>query len=437
MYSQYVSLIFLTKLLTIPESQAMRGINRSCQTDSQCRTYNSNLRCYSKPGLGDFVSRRCSCRSQWRYTGRECRPPPGWKAEPEPSSPEVDYVAVLMPTVFLSAATLIITICACYYVHTGNRELHRELKREHKRANQKYEIADTPANTETTTTANTTARENKYRPEEPPPHTPHIEVAVSDSESDEDEGPEIPVEVPEIPNTINLNVIETVKEEADNHSDQNSRVSPAPSSVSSVSGSRLSVRSLEGSRSGLHPLTGLIQPTGLVPGPGYQANMRLLFRQRPASAVSLAAGLTDQHFVLKSRPASAISRISSARPARQARRPASSFSSEPPAEESELDRTETLSSASRPGDRAGAKVEILQEETKSPPEKLNPSPPTNGIIKTVPVVTNGVRKVSDSGSTSSKSSVRFASEISNGKKPLMKKTSSSSISSGRPVCFSE
>ena len=422
MFTPHFSLIFLTTLITIPQTRAMKGIGRSCETDSQCRTYNTNLRCYSKPGLVDFVSRRCQCRAEWKYSGRECRPPSGWKAEPDRSQPEVDYVAVLMPTMFLSIATLIISICACYYVHSGNTELHRELKREAKRDNQKYHLNETTAST-----TSLTDRENKYRQVDHPPQTPHIEVTVSDSESDEDDGPEIPVELPEIPNTINSNDVETADVAVD---DEQPRVSPSPSPASSVCGSRLSVRSLEGKRSGLHPLTGLVQPTGLVPGPGYQANMRLLFRQRPASAVSLAAGLTDQHFVLKSRPASAISRISTSA------RPPASLSSHLAEEEPQQRKTETLMTAPRPGEEE----EILQEENKhpsAPSEKDKPisGPVTNGIIKNGPV-TNGVRKVSDSGSNCSKSSVRFATEINSGKKPLKKKTSSPSISSAKPVRIS-
>ena len=38
--------------------------------------------------------------------------------------------------------------------------------------------------------------------------------------------------------------------------------------------------------------------------------MRLLFKQRPSSAVSLGAETVSNHFQLKSRPASAISRLS-------------------------------------------------------------------------------------------------------------------------------
>ena len=436
MFTQYFSLILLTKLLTLRQARAESGLGRSCETDAQCRTFNTALRCYSKPGLVDFSSRRCQCRSGWKESGRQCRPPPGWKAETESSPPEVDYVAILTPTVLLSTATLVISICACYYVHSGNTELHRELKREHSQT--------------TARAASVTARENKYRPQEQPPRTPHIEVALSDSESEEDERPEISVELPEIPNSINLNITDTVEEEKeegeDHQEDQSSRLSPAPSSVSgtlagSVAGSRVSVRSVECVRSGLHPLPGLVQPTGVVRGPGYQANMRLLFRQRPASATSLAAGLTDQHLVMKSRPASAISRIdSSTRPASaisridsstKPARPTSILSSEP-------QETELMSS-SRPGDEEVGREEIRQEESRfnsgpseSEKHKPGPSPSTNnGIIKNGHV-TNGFRKIS-SESNCSKSSVRFATEIVNGKIPLKKKTSTSSISSGKPV----
>ena len=48
--------------------------------------------------------------------------------------------------------------------------------------------------------------------------------------------------------------------------------------------------------------------------------MRLLFKQRPSSAVSLGAETVSNHFHLKSRPASAISRISTV--ATVARQPA-------------------------------------------------------------------------------------------------------------------
>ena len=51
----------------------------------------------------------------------------------------------------------------------------------------------------------------------------------------------------------------------------------------------LSVRSLDQRRQNLHPLNGSVQPTGLVPQVGYQANIRLLFNQRPVSVISHGA----------------------------------------------------------------------------------------------------------------------------------------------------
>ena len=434
----------------------MRGHGKSCQEDSECRTYNPHLRCYTKPGLdSSLTSRRCQCRARWKNTGRGCSPPPGWKAplEPTPASPKVDYVAVLMPTVLLSLATLVISICACYYIHTGNRELHRELKREHHRSNLKYQI-------------DTREEDSNHKEVEQPPEARYIErVLVSDSDSDDGDQHLVPVdvEVPGVPSP-SANVIEKVKE---NHQNMQTSALPparigsgsvtgsvtgsvsgsASGSVSgSVSGSRLSVRSLEGKRSGLHPLNGLVQPTGLVPG--YQANMRLLFRQRPASAVSLAAGLTSQHFVLKSRPASAISRISTTA------RLSPGNSSDISEEETELSKSQNHISDLRVQEEKEEKVELEEKEEMvgKKEEKVRETDPpglysqhsksltanghtrhtTNGPVK------NGIRKnvePTDSDSNCPKSSVRFSSEIVSRKKQPKNQTSSTLTNSGKPKVF--
>ena len=365
MYTSCIALLFSTSLMVILEqASGMKGIGRACHGDEECRAYNTNLRCYSKPGLVEFVSRRCQCRSRWRYRGGECRPPAGWEEEERSDPPPVDYVSVLTPAVLLSSATLIISVCACYYIHTGNRELHRQLKSESQASGRQLG--------------------NKYRavdqPHIPPPPTPQTELADSESDGDEDDRPPAPVEDPVV--SINMNEIETVSEEKP---EEVKTTVPA-----SLSGSRLSVRSLEGRRSGLHPLNGLMQPTGLVPG--YQANMRLLFTQRPASAVSLAAGLTSQHFVMKSRPSSAISRISTT-----ARR-ASVLSSDGSINQTDL-RSQPQTSAQKPVE-VSRKSLNKQQTGQSANGQVSKGPVKNGIVKLEPP---------DSDSNCSKSSVRFSS----------------------------
>ena len=395
MSPSYITLGILITVLQ--QASAIRGIGRSCREDSQCRAYNDHLRCYSKPGLVEFVARRCQCQASWRYTGRECRPPPGWSPPSTAAPPAPDYVSVLTPALLLSAATLVISVCACYYVHSGNSELHRQLKTEYQ--------------------AGARQSGNKYKSDDlRSADTPDIQVAVIDSENDEDDHHEASVEIedPEVPS--NLNVIEKVMEDKEQER--------PPSST--LSGSRLSVRSLEGRKSGLHPLAGLVQPTGLVPG--YQANMRLLFRQRPASAVSLAAGLTSQHFVLKSRPASAVSRMSTTATA--------GLGSEVAEMETDLTRSQDLVSSLRPGHKVEASQEEHKDLTRYDQQSRRQS--GNGYIKNGPVK-NGLRKIdgksetNDSDSNCSKSSVRFSSETINIKKPPSKRASPSSVSSKTKV----
>ena len=333
-----------------------------------------------------------------------------------------------MPTILLGTLILVLSVCVCVHIHKGNRELHRELRKEYKK-NQESE--------------------GKYETQSSPPESPVMSPDIiidsddhvinnyeSSSDSDDDVLRKKPPE--------DLDAIEKADEMPNQYLKKNGHrmertPSPTPSS--------LSVRSIESRKhSGLHPLNGLIQPTGLVPqAGGYQANMRLLFKQRPSSAVSLAPDATSNHFdfMMKSRPASAISRISSApRPTATTttRKRLSATSSETDTEtetETEFSNSQIMEGL-RPAYRNEVSVtESMKRFSKNiPVKKLSNGHVQNGSVK------NGILKnrkpsdadsdsaasVSHKSSVSSNSSVRFTIETPDVRK-LQKQTSTSSSSS--------
>ena len=329
---------------------------------------------------------RCGCGPGWTED-----PATGECAEARAAAGEASeaVAAVVLPSLLLAALILLLSLCACVHVHKGNRALHRELRQEYSRNQDKYAAASSPG---PGTAADT----------RPPSPEITIENHEHGEDSEEAEPQPRPAQLPP-PRPA-----------------PTPSPSPSPSAAAPTprTASALSVRSLEQSRkqSGLHPLHGLIQPTGLVPQPqaGYQASMRLLFRQRPASAVSLGADTAATTFSLRSRPASAISRLDTV-PAASSAAPASDSDEE----------LETEFGNSMEGLKPAYKSDVSVNESLKRFSKNNHANYTNGALKNGSVKmgilkTSNSRKTSDAdsensishkSSVSSTSSVRFATNI--------------------------
>ena len=71
----------LTLLNLIAAAEAIGDFGIDCRKDSECTRSDSNLRCYSKPGLADFGDKRCQCKYKWKFRSGLCRPPDGWKPD--------------------------------------------------------------------------------------------------------------------------------------------------------------------------------------------------------------------------------------------------------------------------------------------------------------------------------------------------------------------
>ena len=392
---------------------------RHCIVNKDKEGRSSAFSAYSAPPL-----RRCGCGPGWTED-----PATGECAEARAAAGEASeaVAAVVLPSLLLAALILLLSLCACVHVHKGNRALHRELRQEYSRNQDKYAAAsspgpDTAADTRPSDTevrienhehsgdseeADTGAGQPQPRPAQLPPPPPRPAPAPSPSPS--------PLSPP--------------------------RPAAAPAATTPRTASALSVRSLEQSRkqSGLHPLHGLIQPTGLVPQPqaGYQASMRLLFRQRPASAVSLGADTAATTFSLRSRPASAISRLDTV--------PA--VFTEAPASDSD-EEIETEFGNSMEGLKPAYKSDVSVNESLKRFSKNNHANYTNGALKNGSVKmgilkTSNNRKTSDAdsensishkSSVSSTSSVRFATNIEQSNYKLKdREVSSSSASSTNSV----
>ena len=284
------------QLMMVALCDAIGDLGVDCRRDLDCTQSDPNLRCYSKPGLADFGDKRCQCRYKWKFRSGLCRPPDGWSPgagedQLAEESGDADYIVVLMPSFLLATVTLVISLCCCYYIHSGNRELHRELKQytTTQVVRDKYLVEEQE-------TSIPKVKSQKIKQEE------FSAKKISNDESDSDSG------LFEMADLSRADIIqtETVPHEIDTSIISTAQVSHKMTRASSV----LSVRNLEEGTHRLHPLNGLVQQTGLVPQRGYQANMRLLFNQRPESASSQSKA--SRNFLLKSRPASAISRFSTA-----------------------------------------------------------------------------------------------------------------------------
>ena len=327
---------------------------------------------------------------------------------------EVDSYAilsVLMPTVFVGTIIVVLSLCACLHIHKGNRELHREQRREYIRRSREAAGRYAAGEPEISDTCQDRVNEDH-------------EVYVDDSVSEDSEEEAGSTKTEPIFNDIRTIELDTITQaETPN--------SPSPSS------STLSVRRLEPRKpSGLHPLNGLIQPTGLVPQAqaGYQANMRLLFRQRPTSAVSLGADTAASHFKLKSRPASAISRLDTV----VTRIPVSTDSEEDTEQETVFGNSmEGLKPAYKSDVSVAESLKRFSKNTNLNNGHLPSNKMRSGILK----VGQNSRKNSDNdseivtgavshkSSVSSNSSVRFSTEIETSNKVLQKQSSVTSSSS--------
>ena len=429
--------VFIIEFFIITPSYSSRDFGKRCRNDSVC---SRSLRCYR--GI-------CQCRESWIEVSGICQPPDGLEDGKGTKKKNDGYeiLAVLMPAIFFGSFILLFSICACIHVHKGNRELHRELKKEYRRNKDVIDRYSSSAETE-----------NDEDPEQIDdnrtsilrPVSPDIVIDnhyTDDSDSDKADPENIVRKFSDI-NTIDI-------EDTEDNFMQMSSPKPLSESVLSPSEkpsrtvSSLSVRSLERKQSGLHPLNGLIHPTGLVPQGGYQANMRLLFKQRPASAISLGADTAASHFMLKSRPASAISRIStvpssstSSKPLQSQKNPFNSSETETDEEESTFLNSQTLMEGLKPAYRNEISVtESMKRFSKNNNVKLANGHVKNGSVKTGILKTSSSRKTSDAdsdvtasvshkSSVSSTSSVTFASEIrTSDDRRLQKQTSSSSSSS--------
>ena len=259
-------------LLLLLASAAATELGRLCRRDSECRAADPGLRCFGRPGL-----MRCACRHRWRPQGGVCRGPKGEGGRAREEGGGEDLVAVVAPSLLLAAGVLMVSLCCCYQVHKGSRELHRELRKEERKveeAGERYRVASRPA----TAPASRQLKES-------------LEEEVSSDSSDSDSGLFEMAELGQADRIVTVSVTEETEE----------------SHLSSVPPPRpLSARSLArpASASLLHPLHGLLRPTGRPPQAGYQANMRLLFSHRPGSAEAARPAAAG-----RSRPASAISRF--------------------------------------------------------------------------------------------------------------------------------
>ena len=335
-----------------------------------------------------------------------------------------------MPSLLLATVTLVTSLCCCYYIHSGNRELHRELKQYNRKQDviDKYLVGDQESGIQV-------AKEDKMKQSKPTP-----EIVIDDEgSSDDDSGLFEMADLSRAETIESAGVIDETRTPSIKGAQSNLMKSP----------SMLSVRSLERGKQNLHPLNGLVQPTGLVPQGGYQANMRLLFNQRPASAVS--HGAASNHFLMKSRPASAISRFSTAS------RPTTAFANGAYDESSE---DEVFSDLDDKNDKLNSSVQVSKQRITSPQEDIihgfkksangpfKNGPVKNGLIKKGPVknaIIKGehqklkvIKDTVDKTSRRAEStkSVSVSAKPSNGSIPLTKagrgSLSSASSGSSRP-----
>ena len=426
-------LLILLSIITASEAIGDFGID--CRKDSECTRSDPNLRCYSKPGLADFGDKRCRCKYKWKFQSGLCRPPNGWKPDKKEEAldeaSEADYLVVLMPSLLLASVTLVISLCCCYYVHSGNRELHRELKQYNRKqvVIDKYLVGDQ----ETGIQVNTNRKNEHAKPS----HT----IVTKEESSDSDSG------LFEMADLGRVNAIGS-----DGFFDDRQLVvnTDKDNLKTSQSSSVLSVRSLDQRRQNLHPLNGLVQPTGLLPQGGYQANMRLLFNQRPVSAIS--HGAASNSFLLKSRPASAISRFSTAS------RPESAFTKtnyeESTDDEVFSDREQQRISSP---EQISNQIYTVQKDVQAPQFKKSKYGPfkngpkkQNGINKNGATINRPVQTIIKRNGTSNqkpvngyackshqtpKETVSKLALRSDSKSPSAAKSGSQSISSSKAVAF--
>ena len=402
----FIAIIWVFVKISSAENSISRYINIPCATDAYCIRLEASLRCQR---------RRCQCGGSWRLVNGVCVSLDDLRVQKEKKVENNELLSVLMPTIFLGTIMVVLSLCACLHIHKGNRELHREQRREQRRSRDTAE---------------------RYGPEEPEgdtrPVSPDLVVESQEGfreESESEDSDEESRRTGPLFNDIRTIESETIIKTPSPQPQL--RLTPSPAS------STLSLRSLEQRKaSGLHPLNGLIQPTGLVPQAqaGYQANMRLLFRQRPASAVSLGADTAANHFKLKSRPASAISRLDTV----VTRIPASATSSETEEEETVFGNSmEGLKPAYRSDVSVTESLKRFSKSTNLSNGHLPASRIRSGILKG-----SYSRKISENdseisaagaishkSSVSSNSSVRFATEIETSNRALEKQTSVNSVNS--------
>ena len=404
-----IAIILVLVNISSTDNSVSRFINLPCTTDAYCKTLDSSLRCQK---------RRCQCGQSWRLVDGACVSKDDFFRKQKEKKAEVDSYAilsVLMPTIFVGTIIVVLAVCACLHIHKGNRELHREQRREYIRRSR--ETAERYATREL---EHETCHTRSVSPER---NEVYVESSVSEDSGDEDEEKTGP----------NFNDIRTIESDTIT---ETPIPQPHPIASPSPSSSILSARSLDQRKASvLHPLNGLIQPTGLVPqSQAYQANMRLLFRQRPASAVSLGADTAASHFKLKSRPASAISRLDTV----VTRIPASAASSETEEEETTFGNSmEGLKPAYKSDVSVTESLKRFSQNTNLSNGLLPSNKMRTGILKAgqnsrknsdseVEIV-NGA--ISHKSSVSSNSSVRFATEIESSKKSFQKQSSVTSSSS--------
>ena len=275
---------------------AATDLGLSCSRDSDCTGADTNLRCFGPPG-----SLRCSCRHRWRPRRGVCRGPRG---EEEDTGREVEeeseeeLVSLLAPPLALAGVVLVVSLYCCRHVHRANRQLMREARQEERggraEPGDKYQVegGSRPASGRPGSGRPETAKKKRRREQE------------ADKREEEDEADDGDSGLFEMTEVVQTDRIETVSSHLETPLYTASTTRP----LSSQSRRPTSARET-GQLSSLHPLHGLLQPTGRVPQAGYQANMRLLFsgqRSRPASAETVAGLERLEVRGARSRPASAV-----------------------------------------------------------------------------------------------------------------------------------
>ena len=210
---------------------------------------------------------------------------------------EEELVSLLAPPLALAGVVLVVSLYCCRHVHRANRQLMREVRQEERgraEPGDKYQVegGSRPASGRPGSGRPETAKKKRRREQE------------ADKREEEDEADDGDSGLFEMTEVVQTDRIETVSSHLE------TPLSTASTSRPLSSQSRRPTSAREtGQLSSLHPLHGLLQPTGRVPQAGYQANMRLLFsgqRSRPASAETVAGLERLEVRGARSRPASAV-----------------------------------------------------------------------------------------------------------------------------------